>query len=750
MDLNSKELSSGFELNNNNDNKLKLLENKILIYQKEIQSLKSKIKILQEDNDDKNLKIQEQLNHLLNLENDNNSLKKLYDNSKQKFNNESNTFLNNKRAQEQELNNMKLIIGELKSENEKLSKSLIIQNKENNKLQQNLMKTVSENKLYSKDNTILLSKVKEYEDNIFLINSESDMNKIANLNGKNKSEFINNVNSMYENKLALYSSIINDEINIIAKYIDTYMNLNLMDDIKINIPLLQNITNFPKDNKLSSFWNIINAVENALKRIISQNKIIKNNEMMLKQEINKLNNFLEQRNNENLELKKNNSEMKKNLFYLKNDYDKLKNDLSSQKGFNKQIQDTMNEINNSNDDYLKGLYNNLKKELDNIINEPLFNSYVNIILEQKNNVKNDYNSGLKYLFSEILDKYILVNNFIIDDFKKQKSQKEIKGFNRNDYENNSANIQRLEVVIDELNNRIMEKDKIISNDKDEKKLLINQINILQRDIFNLKHNNINALKNDSSLNNENNNNNQIIADDYFQKEQRNIMNKNMNVNDNININNNLNNNYNKQIIGNNKYINPKENIYMNNNINNINNKEIPNKRKMNFNQNPPMINNNFNNINNENEINLLGNEEMKDNQTEDAEENEIYFEGQQFPNHEVFNDMNNYEQYNQGMYNNMNNEQNEIENEEEEYKDEQEMDDYNNFYQFHDIIEEEENENNTVEESNKNKSLKNSKVNNNVNFNNVNSQIDNMKNINLNNVNEEQINQGFDNNNYKI
>ena len=109
--------------------------------------------------------------------------------------------------------------------------------------------------------------------------------------------------------------------------------------------------------------------------------------MMLKQEINKLNNFLEQRNNENLELKKNNSEMKKNLFYLKNDYDKLKNDLSSQKGFNKQIQDTMNEINNSNDDYLKGLYNNLKKELDNIINEPLFNSYVNIILEQKNNVK---------------------------------------------------------------------------------------------------------------------------------------------------------------------------------------------------------------------------------------------------------------------------------------------------------------------------------------------------------------------------
>ena len=126
MDLKSNELSGGFDINNNNnfnENKVKLLESKILIYQKENQSLKNKIKILQEDNDDKNLKIQEQLNHLLNLENDNNSLKKLYDNSKQKFNTESNSFINAKKAQDKEINNMKIIIGELKSENERLSKS---------------------------------------------------------------------------------------------------------------------------------------------------------------------------------------------------------------------------------------------------------------------------------------------------------------------------------------------------------------------------------------------------------------------------------------------------------------------------------------------------------------------------------------------------------------------------------------------------------------------------------------------------
>ena len=743
MDLNSKELYSGFEINNNNnlnDNKLKLLENKILIYQKENQSLKNKIKILQDDNDDKNVKIQEQLNHLLNLENDNNSLKKLYDNSKQKFNNE---FINNKRMQDQEMNNMKLLIGELKSENEKLSKSLIIQSKENNKLQQNLMKTVSENKLYSKDNTILLSKVKEYEDNIFMLNNDkNDLNKFPNLNGKNKNEFINNINSMYENKLALYSSIINDEINIIAKYIDTYMNLNLFDDIKINIPPLQNITNFPKDNKLSSFWNIINAVENSLKRIISQNKIIKNNEMVLKQEINKLNNILEKKNNENLELKKNLSEMKKNLFYLKNDYDKINNDLSSQKGFNKQIQDTMNDINNGNDEYLKGLYKTIKNELDNIINEPLFHSYVNIMLEQKNNIKNDYNNGLKYLLGEILDKYILINNCIIDDFKKQKSQKGNKGFELNNFDKNNSNIQRLEVIIDELNKRIIQKDKIISSDKDEKKLLINQINILQKDILNLKQNNMNMKKDDNIL--------ILDKNDYLQKDKTKM--DNIKMNNNINLDNNINNNnYDEQLIGNNKYIKNDGNIDNNNNL-------------QNFNDNNNYINYN---IQNENEIINVNNEEMKDNQTEDIEANEIYYEGNQLNNYNmnVVNYGNN-NQYGQDMYDNINNEQNDMENEnyneEEEYKDEQEMQDYNNIYQFQDVIEEEDNENFTVEESNKTKSIKTGNfsinksnlnnrdyINNELNFeeeNNANiprSQKEKMKNINLiegNNLNNEQNN----------
>ena len=129
MDANLKDLSSGFETSHNNENfnnnKLKILENKILIYQKENQALKNKVRILQESNDEKNIKIQQQLNHLSNLENDNNSLKKLYDNSKKKFNDETNNFYNTKRDQDKEINNLKIIIEELKNENEKLSQSIL-------------------------------------------------------------------------------------------------------------------------------------------------------------------------------------------------------------------------------------------------------------------------------------------------------------------------------------------------------------------------------------------------------------------------------------------------------------------------------------------------------------------------------------------------------------------------------------------------------------------------------------------------
>ena len=541
MDL--KDLSSGFETSNNNTNpnanKIRILENKISIYQKENQSLKNKVRILQDSNDEKNNKIQEQLNHLSNLENDNNSLKKLYDNSKKKFNDETNIFYNNKREHEKEINNMKFIIDELKTENEKLLKSISLQNKENQNLQQNLIKTASENKLYSQDNTILLSKVKEYEDNLFMINNN-------NIKANNNNNFIQTTNNMYENKLALYSSILNDEINIIAKYIDTYLNLNYIDGMNINIPPLQSITSFPNDRKLSGFNNIVTSVENALKRIYSQNKIIKNNELVLKQEINKLNNILEKKNNENIELKRNISDLKRKYFYLKNDFDKINNDLSSQKGFSKKIQNTMNDITTGNDDYIKGLYQTIKSELDKILNEPLLHSYLNIILEQKNNyslnsMNNFMNNGMKYIFEEILDKYILVNNCIFEDFKKIKSE------NNNDYGldmNKGNNIRELEIINDELKNKLLQKDKIISSNKDEKKLLINQINILQRDILNLRNKNINNENKQLNFNYSDNNsdiydmnaNNKYLSVPIFPHKYNNKFSNNSDFNNNINNN----------------------------------------------------------------------------------------------------------------------------------------------------------------------------------------------------------------------
>ena len=815
MEINLRDLSTGFDTSNNN-NLVKILENKIMIYQKENQALKNKIRILQDDNDDKSLKIQEQLNHLSNLENDNNSLKMLYDNSKKKFNDETMIFYSTKQEQDKELNNMKLIIEELKMENEKLSQNIILQNKENANLQKNLNKILSENKLYSQDNTILLSKVKEYEDKLLMQNNNSNNNlnqnngyKIDltnNNNNPNNTEFIKSTNNMYENKMALYSSIINDEINLIAKYIDTYFNLNnYISDANINIPQLQSISNFPRDNKLSSFANIINSVENALKRICMQNKFNKSNEYVLKQEINKLNNVLEKKNNENIELKKDMSDLKRKYFYLKNDFDKLNNDLSSQKGFNKQIQNTMNDISNGNDDYLKGLYQSIKSELDKILNDPLFHSYLNVIIEQRNNFNsnthNTYMSnGMKYLFEDTLDKYILVNNCILDDYKKQRSDSNC-GICGNDIGGNSSNVRELESAIDDLNNKLIQKDKIISNNKDEKKLLINQINILQRDILNLRNKNlVSPQKFD----------NKLLSYNYAEKFGNNINNDLSNKYSSVPIfprkdlyltgNNNLNNNikgindiiYTQPYIeNNNKYLNDVNNLNLNYNIqnsgdkNNIINQKYNNNNNMNtnFDYNNDNINNmNINNNYNNNNINNMDNniEELKDNENEEEEEeNEIYYEGQPFPHHkgnssdinmndknigniQNENNMNNFgnNNYEQQYNDYSNNEENENDND--NYNDEDQM--YNNYNnnQFQEIIEEEENKNNTLEgDSNNNMSSKknsninshkNSNINSDLNYNinnNQNMNNNNLKNINVNNnynnsdeeyVNDEQAN----------
>ena len=764
MDANLKDLSSGFETSNNNnnfnDNKIKILENKLSIYQKENQSLKTKIRILQDSNDEKNIKIQEQLSHLTNLESENNSLKNLYEKSKKKFNDESNTFYSTKREQDKEINNMKILIEELKTENEKLSNSIMVKSRENNKLQQNLAKTISENKLYSQDNTILLSKVKEYEDNLFMQNNNdinntnSTPNFNFNLESKNNSEFLVNANNMYENKLALYSSIINDEINLIAKYIDTYLNINYINNSNINIPQLQNITNFPKDSKLSSFSNIINSVENTMKRIWNQNKIIQNNELAFKQEINKLNNILEKKNFENIELKKEISELKRKYFYLKNDFDKINNDLSSQKGFNKHIQNTMNDITSGNDDYIKGLYQTVKNELDKILNDPTFHLYLNIILEQKNyfnqESKTNYmNNGIKYLFEEILDKYILVNNCIVDDLKKKKSEKNEFSFEGGNLWNKGSNIRQYEMTIDDLNNKLLQKDKIISNNKDEKKLLINQINILQRDILNLRNKNISSPAKEE---------NKELNFDYSNKIDFNMNHNYLSVpifphKKLIPIDNNFNNinKINQQpYIENNKYENE------NNNINNI----------QNYDNN--VLNEQYGNINNNNliENNNSNNEEIKDNQNEEEEEeNELYYEGQQqFPHQEPPSDlidknfdnnqnnfnMNNFENNNYQIeqYNNFNNNMEEQfeNNENENYNEEG---DYGG-NQFNEIIEEEENENNT--ESNKNKSInqlsvKNSKINSNNNYNiSNNNNMNNFENMNDVNYQNEPNNVNLNNN----
>ena len=437
---------------NSQFNKVKILENKISIYQKENLALENKLKILQEDNEDKKNKIQEQLNHVINLENENNSLKKILENYKNQYGDHPNN-----RYQEKDVFALQQTIEKLKAENQKLSQSMMSQR-----------------------------------------------------NGDN-----NFVTNNYENKLNIYSNIINDELNIIAKYIDTYLNINYLNFV--NVPDLQNITNFPKD-QLLNFDNIINIVDNTRKKLYNQNKMYESNMKSLKQDNINLNNILEKKINENNELKKIISDYKEKNFALQNEQDKLKNDLNSQRGFNDHIQTTVNNISNGNDDYLKCLYQTVKIELDKLLQNQKYQSYMTIILDHKsnkNNINGYVNKGMKFLFEDLLEKYILLTNCIIDDYQKFNSGFDSKRNNdRNNYiftnsnNDNFDNYKQMEITIENLNNKIMKQENIISNNRDEKNLLINQINILQKDINNLRNLRNQALNN---LNYNYNNNSAFIS-----------------------------------------------------------------------------------------------------------------------------------------------------------------------------------------------------------------------------------------------
>ena len=434
---------------------------KINDYKQQISILENKLKIYEDTISDKEKELSDKLVHIIKLQNENSKLKeyiKKYKNkilSEKKINN-NNKSNNNKNINNNE-NNQKQNSNELenlKKNMEKLYKDLQIKDDEINNLKKQLDIKIKENELYNKDNTLLLNKFTQNESNKYFINNNE------------------NENNKFEEMLLSYSNMIDNKIKIISLYIDTYFDFPLLDIL--NIP---NLKEFSNNDEISNFINfnlLIDSIEKTQKNI---NEKFKNYETIinnLKNENSLLSNKFDEKIIEISELKKNIINLNSDNYDLSNQIEKLNNNLIIEKN------NSLTNYNNNNyieiqkifDNYLENLYKIIKSELDKLLQFKNLTSYSKIIYDN-NNDENNLNN-IKFLFEDIFDKYITINNNIIEEYDKI-----LDDFHKNNKVSYNEKLNELKIE----NLKIKEENKnyenILFSEMNEKKLLINQIESLQ-------------------------------------------------------------------------------------------------------------------------------------------------------------------------------------------------------------------------------------------------------------------------------
>ena len=436
---------------NINNNTIQSLENKVNNYKKQISILEEKLKVYEQDSNTKQEKINEQMNHIVQLETENTKLKNIMNNNKIVHTmSDKNYFsttssqnnINNNNVNE-ELKSMQIIINNLKKENtnlikelnnqkeenSKISRNLKIKSEESEKLTQNLKEKINENEMYSQDNIILLNKLKEYEENFLTMrnNSNNNMNnKCTNqISENNYYDKQNNkikeeeIIEKFNNQITELNKLIMSELKTISQYIDTY--LILFNEENLLIPNLKKITNFP-NNAFLNFDILINSIQNARERLFEQQNKNENIILSLKDEISLLNNKLNEKIIENSQIKNQLNNLKEKNYELELYLEKYSGEIDNQKNLTKKIQNSISNIDENNDKYLQNIYDILRDELEKILRDNELRNYASIILSsEKKSQSVDF--GIKFLFEEALDKFIFINNCLIDDYKKLQSKK---------------------------------------------------------------------------------------------------------------------------------------------------------------------------------------------------------------------------------------------------------------------------------------------------------------------------------------
>ena len=435
-------MENKYDTNNNTQNtstvsnlqyKMISLENKVDIYKKEISILEDKLKVYEDDSDLKSNKLNQQVNEIINLENENlklkNFIKEMKNQSKTERNEILNTISNKHDELNIEMNNLQNIIEKLKKNNqnleielkEKKEENKVLLNK-NEKLLQNLEMKLNENELYNQDNTILINKVKEYEDDLKLLKKKLNPNShitsplLTNIEKEiNESHFqeIESIKQNCDNQIFDLRKSIMKEIKIICQYLDIYFGIPLNSGIEI--PKLEKFTNFPNDAFLD-FNILFLSIEDARKKIENIQKNYEIKISNLNKEINNLNNKLQEKILDNSKLKKIICDLQENNFELQEYVSKSLNELEKQKNFSQKIQFSINEVNNENEKYFEKVYKVIINELDKFFKEKILRKYTSIILNTENN--NIQINTNRFLFEDALDKYITVNNCLINDYNK--------------------------------------------------------------------------------------------------------------------------------------------------------------------------------------------------------------------------------------------------------------------------------------------------------------------------------------------
>ena len=407
--------------------KVRSLETKVEIYRKNISILEDKIKVYEEDSSIKAAKINEQLEQIAMLEKENNYLKSILEKS---------TMTTNANTKEDysEIEKMRQMITELRNENNRLSNEI---------------------EMYNQDNSILITKVKEYE--------EAQMNSL-NANKESNEQ----IEKTFNSQISEYTMMILNEIKIISKYIDTYFNC---DDIS-KVPDIYTLTSFP-DDAIVNFDILKHSIITAMKNTINYKQKHEETILVYKKENENLRKVIENKINEISSLKKIMSQLKEDNFNIKTQIEKVQYELNEKKEYDKQISMSYSELETNNNIYFDNVTSVINNELEKILHDEDMKHYASMILY------NDYEGialNSKFKFEDALDKMITVNIALVEDVKNLMGNVNKIKDNIADY----GDVNEMNEKINQLHDEVINYEKVLADAKNERELLLSQIEMLEK------------------------------------------------------------------------------------------------------------------------------------------------------------------------------------------------------------------------------------------------------------------------------